>query len=74
MGAIVLSYAVVGSNTILGASTLVSERKYIPEGSLAIGIPARAVRSLNENERLLLSLSAENYSQRAAEYLQEEGQ
>jgi carbonic anhydrase/acetyltransferase-like protein (isoleucine patch superfamily) len=74
MGAIVLNHAVIGSNTILGASSLVSESKQIPEGSLAIGVPAKVVRSLNENERLMLSISAENYSQRAVEYLQEEGQ
>jgi gamma-carbonic anhydrase len=74
MGAIVLSYAVVGSHTILGASALVSEHKEIPEGSLAIGIPAKVVRPLNENERLMLSISADNYSQKAAEYLQEEDQ
>lgn len=74
MGAIVLNHAVVGSNTILGASALVSEHKYIPEGSLAIGVPAKAVRSLTENECLMLSVSADNYSKKAAEYLQEEDQ
>jgi carbonic anhydrase/acetyltransferase-like protein (isoleucine patch superfamily) len=73
MGAIVLNHAVVGSNTILGASALVSEHKEIPEGTLALGVPAKAVRPLNENERLMLSVSADNYSKRAAEYLQEEG-
>jgi carbonic anhydrase/acetyltransferase-like protein (isoleucine patch superfamily) len=74
MGAIVLNHAVVGSNTILGASALVSEHKLVPEGSLAIGIPAKVVRPLNENERLMLSISADNYSKKAADYLQEEGQ
>lgn len=74
MGAIVLNHAVVGSNTILGASTLVSESKQVPDGSLAIGIPAKVVRPLTENERLMLSVSADNYSKKAAEYLQEENQ
>jgi carbonic anhydrase/acetyltransferase-like protein (isoleucine patch superfamily) len=74
MGAIVLNYAVVGAHTILGAATLVSERKQIPEGSLAVGVPAKVLRSLNENERLMLSISAENYSRRAAAYLQEADQ
>ena len=72
MGATVLNHAVVGSNTILGASTLVSEQKQIPEGVLAVGIPAKVVRPLTENERLMLSMSADNYSKRAAVYLQEE--
>lgn len=74
MGAIVLNHAVVGSNTILGAGTLLSENKQIPAGSLAIGIPAKVARSLTENERLVLSVSADNYSKKAAEYLQEENQ
>lgn len=69
MGAIVLNHAIVGSNTILGASTLVSENKQIPEGVLAIGVPAKVVRPLTENERPMLSISADSYSKKAAEYL-----
>jgi carbonic anhydrase/acetyltransferase-like protein (isoleucine patch superfamily) len=72
MGAIVLSHAAVGSNTILGASALVSEHKQIPEGMLALGVPAKVVRPLNEAELLSLTTSANNYSKKAAEYLREE--
>src|SRR5438067_4114927 len=44
MKAVVLSHAQVGSNTIVGACSLVGERKSIPGGVLALGVPAKVVR------------------------------
>ena len=70
MNAVVLSYALIGSDTILGASSLVSEHKQIAGGSLALGVPAKVIRPLNENERTSLIESAKRYSERAVEYQQ----
>lgn len=46
MGAIVLDGAVVENNAVVAAGALVPEGKTIPSGTLAMGIPAKAVREL----------------------------
>ncbi|MBA2286129.1 MAG: gamma carbonic anhydrase family protein [Ktedonobacteraceae bacterium] len=65
MQAVVLSHARVGENTIIGACTLVSERKSIPGGVLALGIPARVVRELTPAEIESIATSAPGYAERA---------
>lgn len=50
MGSIVLSGAQVGKNCIIGAGSLVTGKTVIPDGSLAVGSPARVVRSLTLEE------------------------
>ena len=68
MNAVVLSHATVGSGTVLGATALVGEHKQISENSLALGIPARVLRKLTEQETALLATSAEHYASLASEY------
>lgn len=65
MKAVVLSHSQVGSDTIIGASALVGERKTIPEGVLALGIPARVARPLSPDERSGIVPSATGYQERA---------
>lgn len=65
MKAVVLSHAQVGADTIIGAGALVGERKEIPAGVLAVGIPARAIRTLKLEEREQILSSAEGYHERA---------
>lgn len=50
MGSIVLDGAIIESNVLLGAGSLVPPGKVIPEGSLAMGSPAKVIRKLTENE------------------------
>ena len=64
MKAVVLSHARVGSNTIIGACALVAERKSIPEGVLAIGIPAKVARPLTPAESAHIITSAGGYAER----------
>jgi len=64
MNAAVLSHARIGSNTIIGASALVAEHKHIPEGVLAIGVPARVARSLTAAESEHIITSADGYAER----------
>ena len=68
MNATVLSHSQVGSNTIIGACTLIGERKSIPEGVLAVGIPAKVRRELTPEEREHIITSAEGYYERALEH------
>ncbi|MGH2496221.1 MAG: gamma carbonic anhydrase family protein [Ktedonobacteraceae bacterium] len=64
MQAVVLSHARVGSGTIIGACALVAEHKIIPEGVLAIGIPAKVARPLTPAESEHIITSAEGYAER----------
>jgi carbonic anhydrase/acetyltransferase-like protein (isoleucine patch superfamily) len=66
MHAAVLSHAEVGSNTIIGACALVGERKSIPEGVLAVGVPAKVMRNLSEAEQENIVNSAAGYCERAS--------
>lgn len=70
MSAVILSHAEVGSNSIVGACALVNERKQIPEEVLALGIPAKVIRSLKEAELKHLQESADGYNQRAQDHKQ----
>lgn len=64
MKAVVLSHARVGAGTIIGACSLVGERKEIPEGVLAIGVPAKVARSLTPEESQHIVTSAAGYHER----------
>src|ERR1051326_8892330 len=48
MGAILLNGARIGDNCQMVAGALITEGKSFPEGSLIVGAPARAVRSLDD--------------------------
>lgn len=61
MGAIILNGAKIGSNCLVGAGALVTENKEFPDGSLIMGSPAKAVRTLDETAINRLKLSAELY-------------
>jgi carbonic anhydrase/acetyltransferase-like protein (isoleucine patch superfamily) len=50
IGAIVLNGAVVGEEAIIGAGAVVPEEMIIPPRTLALGIPAKVVRELREEE------------------------
>jgi carbonic anhydrase/acetyltransferase-like protein (isoleucine patch superfamily) len=68
MGAIILNRAVIGEECIVGAGALVTEGKTFPPGSLIVGSPARAVRTLDDAARAMLLASARVYVAKAKEY------
>ncbi|MBN2803801.1 MAG: gamma carbonic anhydrase family protein [Deltaproteobacteria bacterium] len=61
IGATVLNGAVVGKNSIVGAGALVTEGCKIPDGHLAIGIPAKVVRKVTESEIARINEGAKHY-------------
>jgi len=61
MGATVLNGAKIGNNCLVGANALVTEGKEFPDGSLIVGAPARAIRTLDEAAIENLRRSARNY-------------
>ncbi len=68
MNAVVLSHSRIGSNTVIGACSLVGEHKSIPGGVLAVGVPAKVKRDLTEAEQHHILTSAASYYQRANEH------
>jgi carbonic anhydrase/acetyltransferase-like protein (isoleucine patch superfamily) len=50
MGAIVLDGAKVGKNVIIAAGSLVPPRMEIPDGVMVMGVPAKIVRTLRDEE------------------------
>ncbi|MBM6752162.1 gamma carbonic anhydrase family protein [Mediterraneibacter glycyrrhizinilyticus] len=61
MGAVVLNGAKIGKECLIGAGSVVLERQEIPDGSLAVGNPARVVRTLSETEREKLYKNSREY-------------
>jgi len=68
MGATVLNHAVIGANCLIGAGALVTENKTFPPGSLIVGSPARAVRTLAPDAIATLRRSAASYVAKAAAF------
>lgn len=61
MGAIILDGAVIEEDVIVGAGALVTEGTVIPARTLCLGIPARPVRDLRDEEVERIVRSSENY-------------
>jgi carbonic anhydrase/acetyltransferase-like protein (isoleucine patch superfamily) len=68
MNAVVLSHAQVGTRTMIGACALVGEHKDIPDGVLALGVPARVARNLTFDEMEYIGSSAAGYYERSLEH------
>jgi len=61
MGATLLDGAVIGERSIVGANALVTQGTVVPPGSLVLGMPAKVVRSLGEEEQLEIAGWAKKY-------------
>lgn len=61
MSATILDGAVIGKESIVGAGSLVTKNKAFPPRSLIMGSPAKAVRSLSDEEVEELYASAKRY-------------
>ncbi len=68
MGATVLNGAKIGDHAIVGANALVSERKAIGSKALAVGVPAKEVKTLGDGACTMLEQSAAHYVENAARF------
>jgi carbonic anhydrase/acetyltransferase-like protein (isoleucine patch superfamily) len=68
MGAIVLNGARIGEGCLVGAGALVTEGKELPDNSLIVGAPARAVRTLDDKARDGIARGADIYVRRWQQY------
>ena len=62
MGATVLNGVEVGEGSVIGAGSVVPEYKIIESGTLWMGVPAKYVRHLKEDEILRFSHTPIGYS------------
>lgn len=68
IGAVVLDGAVLEEECLVAAGALVAPGTKVPHGSLLMGVPARVVRQVTENDLELIHRSAKNYVQLKNEY------
>ena len=68
MGATILSHAVIGEDCIVGAQALITERKEFPDRSVIIGMPARRIREVTDEELEHVQWIAEHYVARGRRY------
>ena len=66
--AVILNGARIGKNCLVGAGALVTEGKEFPDNSLIIGSPAKAVRTLSNEDIERMHRNTANYVQRAQDY------
>ena len=71
MRATILNKAKIGKNCVIGACALVTEGMIIPDNSLVVGIPAKVVRQISEQQAKMLKLGALHYVEMAERH--EEG-
>jgi len=66
--AVVMNGARIGRNCIVGAGALVTEGKEFPDNSLIVGSPAKAIRTLTDEQVTRLRMSAAHYVANAARH------
>lgn len=66
MGATILNGAKIGKGSIVAAGALVPEGKEFPPGSLIVGIPAKRVREVSEEQTKDIARGVRTYVERAA--------
>jgi len=68
MGATLLNRARIGSYCVIGAGALVAEDKIFDDGTLAVGTPARMIRTLTDEQRKQLETAAKIYVDNGMRY------
>ncbi|MFL2802208.1 MAG: gamma carbonic anhydrase family protein [Paracoccaceae bacterium] len=68
MGSVLLNGSSIGENCIIGAGSLVVQNQVIPNGSLALGRPAKIVRKINKKEIKSIEKSAITYTKKIKIY------
>ena len=69
MGAILLNGSKIGEYSIVGAGSVVTQGTEIPPYSIAVGVPAKVIRKVREDEIKLISDNAEEYLRHTRRFL-----
>jgi len=68
IGSTVLNNAKIGKNCIVGAKTLITENKVIPDNSLIIGLPGKIIRQITDDEIKHIKENAKRYIENWKKY------
>ena len=68
IGSTILNKAKIGKNCIIGANTLVTEYKTIPDSSLVLGSPGKVIRKVTDDEIKVLRENAKHYVKNSKRY------
>jgi carbonic anhydrase/acetyltransferase-like protein (isoleucine patch superfamily) len=71
MGAVLLGGTKIGTESIIAAGAVVKENAQIPPRSLVVGVPARVVREVTDEEVAMIRASAQGYVDKVAQYLED---
>jgi carbonic anhydrase/acetyltransferase-like protein (isoleucine patch superfamily) len=71
MGSVLLGGSKIGAESIVGAGAVVKEGAQIPPRSLVVGVPARIVREVTDEEVAMIIASAQDYVGKVAQYLED---
>jgi carbonic anhydrase/acetyltransferase-like protein (isoleucine patch superfamily) len=66
MKSTILDGAVIGTRSIIGAGALVTKGTIVPPGSLVMGVPAKVVKQLTEEQQSKIRYWAEKYTKVSA--------
>ncbi len=69
MGAILLGGCVIGEESIIGAGAVVKEGMVVPPRSLVVGVPAKIVREVTDEQVAAIRRSADGYVAKVQQYL-----
>ena len=68
MGSVILNGAKIGKHCLVGAGAVVGENKEFPDNSLIVGVPAKAVKTINKEGAEKLLINSCQYIDEAKEY------
>ena len=68
IGSTILNKAKIGKNCIIGANTLVTENKTIPDNSLLLGSPGKVIRKVTDEEIKVIRENAKHYVKNSKRY------
>ena len=68
IGSVILNHANIGKHCIVGANSLITENKSFPDRSLIVGSPARAIRTLTDEDVEMIAGLADIYVTKIARY------
>jgi len=68
VGAVVSDYGVVGVWSIVGEGAVVASGQSIPDGKVAVGVPAKIIRDVSDSDKILWSKYKDAYADLALRY------
>jgi carbonic anhydrase/acetyltransferase-like protein (isoleucine patch superfamily) len=68
MGAIIINGARIGDGSIIGAGTVITERKNIPPNSVVVGVPGKIFKQADPDQQQHILNNALSYVELAKEY------